>query len=56
MPCSAQTANSGGAGEWVLWGEAKSEEGTEERKEDSAPPTSQNYQEAACAVGAGTGP
>lgn len=34
-------------------GEAKSDEGIEERKEDSAPPASQNYQDAACAVGAG---
>ena len=40
----------------VLWGEAKSDDGIEERKEDSAPPASQNYQDAACAVGAGTGP
>ena len=40
----------------VLWGEAKSDEGTEEGKEDFAPSTSQNYQEAACAVGRGIAP
>ena len=45
-----------GGGGVVLWGEAKSDEGIEDRKEGSAPSASQNYQDAACAVGAGTGP